>query len=92
MKENQENIKVAIELLEKNGYIVKKDYSMFVGKWVAFHQEGMTQMLHGKIIQIIHGSKNDCFEIRCKNNYKRYKNYDDIIEFFDNKQNCYQFK
>ena len=92
MKKNQESIKAAIELLEQNGYIVKKDYSMFVGKWVTFHQKGMIPMLHGKIIRIIHGSKDDCFEIRCKNGYYRYKNYEEILQFYDKKQDCYKVK
>lgn len=38
----EQRINGAIELLEHNGYIVKKDYSMLIGKWVAFYQEGMS--------------------------------------------------
>ena len=89
---NKQNIKAAIELLEQNGYIVKKNYDEFLGKWVAFRQEGMIPILHGKIIKVIRGFESDCFEIRCKNGYHRYKNYEEILQFYDKKQDCYKLK
>lgn len=36
-----QRINEAIGLLEHHGYIVTQDYSMLVGKWVAFRQKGM---------------------------------------------------
>ena len=35
-----QQIYAAIDLLKHHGYKVYKDYSMLIGKWVAFWQEG----------------------------------------------------
>ena len=39
-----QQIYAAIDLLKHHGYKVYKDYSMLIGKWVAFWQEGMTHI------------------------------------------------
>lgn len=88
----EQRINGAIDLLEHNGYIVKKDYSMLIGKWVAFHQTGMRDILHGKVIAVISGCKTDCFEVKCKNGYSKFTTINHIIEFTDNKQDCYMIK
>ena len=46
----QQRINEAIELLTAHGYIVRKDYSSLIGKWVSFWKAGMLPVLHGKVI------------------------------------------
>lgn len=76
----EQEINGAIEFLEAHGYIVKKDYSTMIGKWVVFVQEGMDPFLHGKIIDII---DYDIFKIRCKNGEIRYARMKDIYRVFN---------
>ena len=85
----EQRINEAIELLESNGYVVSKDYSMLIGKWVAFYQEGMRPVLHGRVKDI---SMNGCCSIKCKNGYVRYADVNDTIEFCNDKQSCYMIK
>ena len=85
----EQRINSSIAFLEANGYKVVKDYSNLIGKWVAFHQEGMTPILHGKVVSV--SEKGDC-RIKCKNGYYRYKNINEIIEFCDSKEWCYKIK
>ena len=84
-----QQINAAINLLKQNGYIVKKDYSSYRGKWVAFYQEGMNPVLHGKIVDIKY---NSCFVIKCKNGEYRYASKNDIVSIHNNKQECYMVK
>lgn len=86
---NNQRISSAIALLESYGYTVTKNYPNLVGKWVAFRQDGMSQILHGKVADI---SKNGCCTIRCKNGERRYINVVDVIEFCDDKKSCYKIK
>lgn len=88
----EQRINGAIELLEHNGYIVNKDYSMLIGKWVAFYQIGMWDILHGKVIGVIYGNKKEYFEVECKNGCHRFPSMDDTISFTDSKQECYMIK
>lgn len=70
-----------------------KDNDSFIGKWIAFTQEGMEPILHGKIINI---SYNGTFTIRCKNGEHRYASYNShsghILAICDTKQECYKIK
>ena len=87
----QQYINEAIVFLKSHGYIVKKDFSSLIGKWVAFHQNGMQPVLHGKVINEI-GKKDTLFKVKCKNSCYRFVHMDDVIEFCDNKQDCYAIK
>lgn len=59
-----------------------------IGKWIAFRQEGMPMVLHGKIIHIYE----TCYAIKCKNGQKRFAESEDIIGFYDSKQECYSVR
>ncbi len=59
-----------------------------IGKWVAFKQEGMKQILHGKVF----ATNNSCIKIKCKNGQRRYISLEDCYKFFDSKSECYNFK
>lgn len=84
----EQRINEAIDLLENSGYIVTKDYSMLVGKWVAFWQEGMSPILHGKI----YGFGKNYLEVKCKNGCKRFPNVNNVIKITDSKKGCYALK
>lgn len=86
-----QQIYAAINLLKHHGYKVYKDYSMLIDKWVAFWQEGMTPVLHGKVIEV-RGEDNTYFKVKCKNSYYRYVAMNDVIEFCDNKSDCYAIR
>ena len=59
-----------------------------IGKWVAFKQEGMKEILHGKVMSV-HFS---FMKIKCKNGCWRYVALNECYKFFDNKNECYNFK
>ena len=59
-----------------------------VGKWIAFTQQGMNCILHGKIIN----DYVDAYRVRCKNACKRTVGLDEVIGFYDTKQECYSVK
>lgn len=82
-------ISAAIELLESNGYVVRKKYNKLIGKWAVFRQEGMKPILHGKVINV---SANGSCAIKCKNGCIRYVYIEDVIEFCDEKELCYMIK
>ena len=57
-------------------------------QWVAYRKEGMDCILHGKIIR-------ECsygYCVKRKNAYKDFIRFEDIIEFFDNKEECYKVR
>lgn len=85
----EQRIKSSIAFLESNGYVVTKDYSMLIGKWAAFRQEGMYPILHGKVIGVKQSGR--CI-IKCKNAYYRYVDVNSVIEFCDSKELCYMIK
>ena len=85
----EQRIKSSIAFLESNGYVVVKDYSMLIGKWAAFRQEGMNPILHGKVIEV---KQSGCCVIKCKNAYYRYVDVNNVIEFCDSKELCYMIK
>lgn len=86
-----------IDFEDENGDLVevyKPIHLIFlekIGKWVAFKQEGMQQVLHGKVIKLT-GMSDDCFVVKCKNGERRYVNMNDCYKFFDSKKECYEFK
>lgn len=84
----EQRINEAIDLLEGSGYIVTKDYSMLIGKWVAFWAEGMDPILHGKI----YGFGKNYLEVKCKNGCKRFPSINNVIEITDSKKDCYAIK
>lgn len=90
----EEKIRDAISFLKSNGYKVTKDYdSMMIGKWVAFRKEGLSPILHGKIISLFyHGQNETGFLVRCKNGQHRHPRLHEIIGFFDDKKSCYAVK
>lgn len=85
----EEKIKEAKEFLEANGYKVYKDYSCRIGKWVAFRQEGMKPVLHGRVVWI---NIFEHYKVRCKNGEIRFPKSYDIIGVYDNKSECYAVK
>ena len=78
-----------INYLEQRGYKVIKDNSSVVGKWVAFRQEGMEPILHGRVRSV---TTIGTYAIRCKNGERRFCNVEDILTFFDNKKECYEYR
>jgi hypothetical protein len=86
---NNQRIISAIALLESYGYTVtkKKNYPNLVGKWAVFRQDGMPQILHGKVVNI---SEDGYCTIKCKNGCIRCTHVEDAIEFCDDKKSCYK--
>lgn len=69
---------------------MKKLKEATLGKWVAFRQEGMEPVLHGKIIDV---NSNGVFTIKCKNGQKRAASLEEnIYDIFDTKGKCYKYK
>lgn len=83
-------INSAKEYLESHGYIVKKDYSTFVGKWIAFEQKGMNKVLHGIVENTMWDS--ELLIVKCKNRVRRHITPEQILAFFENKKECYEFR
>lgn len=84
-----QRIKSSIAFLEANGYKVVQNYDNFIGKWAAFRQEGMTPILHGKVLDVYQGGY--C-KIKCKNSEYRCVHVNNVIEFCDTKELCYMIK
>lgn len=57
-------------------------------KWVAFKQEGMSCVLHGKVVE----TYGDGIVAQCKNGCERYVNIQNCYKFFDKKEECYSYK
>lgn len=85
----EQQINSAKEFLENHGYIVKKDYSTFVGKWITFWQKGMKPILHGRIEDT--RLESELLVVKCKNRERRYITAEQILGFFENKKECYEF-
>lgn len=79
----------AIEFLEYHGYKVFRDRSGLVDKWVAFHWHGMQPIMHGQIQSV---SLEGTYVIKCKNGSKRWIDEKDILKFFDDKKECYEYR
>ena len=86
----EEQIMLAINFLNQNGYTVCMDLKKYKNKWIAFKQQGMKTILHGKIISV--SSFDGFFCVKCKNNEIRYPKVENVIKFFDSKKECYEFK
>lgn len=87
-KKTCEKICKCINYLKEYGYEVYKREDSNIGKWVAFRQEGMPMVLHGKIID----KYNTCYVIKCKNGQKGFAGLEDIIGLYDSKAECYSVK
>jgi hypothetical protein len=85
----QRKIDECIQFLKEHGYTVQKvkDVESYIGKWVAYRREGMEPILHGKVV-----GYNGCLHIKKKNNGKDFANLENVIQFFDSKEECYAFK
>jgi len=84
----KETIYQCIVFLKNHGYEVKERNGHKVGKWVAFRQDGIDCILHGKVICDYVGS----YCVRCKNACRRYVSLNQIVAFYDSKQECYKHK
>lgn len=78
-----------INYLEQRGYKVIKDNSSVVGKWMTFRQEGMEPILHGRVRSVTDAAT--CV-IRCKNGHRRFCDVKDVLKFFENKREYYEYK
>ena len=85
----KQQISEAIEFLECHGYKVFKDRSSLVDKWVAFRWHGMEPIMHGQIQSF---SLEGTCTIKCKNGSRKWINKKDVLKFFDNKKECYEYK
>ena len=59
-----------------------------VGKWVAFTQDGMDCVLHGKVME----DRGNNFVVRNKSYRKRIVEINHVIDFYDSKEDCYSVK
>lgn len=82
------NIKNLLNEINKIDTYMKKLKEDTLLKWIAFRQEGMEQILHGKIIDV---TSNGEFTIKCKNGQRRGASLEDIYEMFDTKEECYKY-
>lgn len=82
------NKKNLLSEINKIDIYTKKLKEATLGKWVTFRQEGMEQILHGKIIDV---TSNGEFTMKCKNGQKRGASLEDIYEIFDTKKECYKY-
>ena len=64
-------------------------YSTFVGKWIAFEQRGINKIMHGWIEDTI--LESELLVVKCKNRERRYIRAEQILAFFENKKECYEF-
>lgn len=85
----KQQISEAIDFLETHGYKVFKDKSYLVGKWVAFRWHGMEPIMHGRIQSV---SLDGTCTIKCKNGSRKWINEKDVLKFFDDKKECYEYK
>lgn len=81
-----EEIEDAIHLLDRNGYVVGRNYDYLIGKWVAFHWEGMKPVLHGKVLEV---DTTGLCKVRCPNAERRWVYVGEVLEFFNTKSECY---
>lgn len=81
---NTEQIIAAINFLNQNGYVVRMNLQKYINKWIAFTQQGMEPILHGRIISV--SNFDEFFYVKCKNGEIRYPNVEDAIKFFDSKK------
>lgn len=83
----KEVIYECITFLKGYGFEVTERDSK-IGKWVAYKRDGMLPVLHGKIIRDYGGT----YCIKKKNGNIDFVGINGVIEFFDNKKECYAMK
>ena len=86
--DKKQKIVEAISFLERNGYSVSFDYSLYMNKWIAFTQEGMKPVLHGKVYRSLRLG----VAVKCKNGCHRFVNVRDVIKICDTKKECYMVR
>lgn len=82
------NIHACIVYLKNHGYEVHERAGNKCGKWVAYRKEGIEPILHGKITH----DYVSCYNVRRKNAVNDFVGLDQVIEFFDNKTDCYNLR
>lgn len=76
------------ELPKIEKVLEREDYLQYEDKWIAYHREGMSQILHGKCIR----QNLNCLYIKKKKGRRMdYIDVSQIIKVFDNKKECYEF-
>ena len=84
----KKTIHACIVYLKNHGYEVHERDGNKVGKWVAYRKEGTEPILHGKIIH----DYVSCYRVKRKNSYEDIVSLDEVIDFFDNKEECYSVR
>lgn len=84
----KKTIHACIVYLKNHGYEVYERDNNKVGKWVAYRKEGIDYILHGRIIY----DYTSCYCVKRKNAVKDIIGLDKVIEFFDNKADCYSMR
>ena len=84
----KKTIHACIVYLKNHGYEVHEREGNKMGKWVAYKKNGMNCVLHGKIIY----DYVSCYCVKRKNACKDIVGLDEIIDFFDNKEECYNIQ
>lgn len=87
-KKTRKTIHACIVYLKHHGYEVREKEGNKVGKWAAYRKVGMEPILHGKIIY----DYTSCYLIRRKNGCNDIVGFDEIIDFFDDKSDCYNIR
>ena len=84
-EKTKKTIHACIVYLQNHGYEVREREGNKMDKWVAYRKNGMDCILHGKVIY----DYVSCFCIKRKNGYTDMVGLDEIIEFYDDKKECY---
>lgn len=84
----KKTIYACIAYLKNHGYEVHEREGNKVDKWVAYRRDGMDCILHGRVIYDYVSS----YCVKRKNAYKDFVGLDDVIEFFDSKEECYKVR
>lgn len=77
-----------ITFLKSQGYDVTKRGDSKVGKWVAFKKDGLTAIQHG----VITHDYLSCYMVKRKNRRTDLVGLGSVVEFFDDKKECYAMR
>lgn len=89
MTDNEKSkIYSCIQFLKSHGYEVIERNDHKIGKWVAYKRKGMKPVLHGKVIYDYGGT----YCVKKKNASKDFIGLDDVIDFYDDKIECYSVR
>jgi hypothetical protein len=84
----KKTIYACIVYLKNHGYEVREREGNKVGKWVTYKKDGMNCVLHGKIIY----DYVSCYCVKRKNACTDIIGLDNIIDFFNSKEECYSIQ